>query len=99
MTATKDQSHSTAHYRISRVLPLQYTFFLFQIKYYEQVDGVVMGSLVCPIIAHISMMQFGGVALKTAYVVEKVCKWHVCNTVHRTQTELPIPHEQYRPSN
>ena len=64
-TATKDQTHSTAHHRTSRVL-LHNMYFLFQGKSYEQVETVAMESPVSIMISDIYMQHFEEVALRTA---------------------------------
>ena len=42
------------------------TYFLFQSKYYEQVNGVVIGSPISPIVANFIMEEFETMALSTA---------------------------------
>ena len=45
---------------------LHNTYFSFQNKFYEQVEGTVMGSLVSPIVANLYMEHFEGEALRSA---------------------------------
>ena len=45
---------------------LQNTYFCFQGQYYEQVEGVAMGSLVSPKVAYLYMEYFEWKALGTA---------------------------------
>ena len=45
---------------------LHYTYLSFQDRFYEQVEGTVMGSLVSPIIAKLYMEHFKGEALRSA---------------------------------
>ena len=57
---------------------LRSTYFVFQGKYYEQLEGAAMGSPLSPIIANIYMEEFETKALGTApnpppHYVEKVC--------------------------
>ena len=42
-------------------------YFSYQNKFYEQVEGVAMGSLVSPIVAHLYMEHFEGDALRSAH--------------------------------
>ena len=45
---------------------LHNTYFSFQNKFYEQVEGVAMGSLVSPTVATLHMEHFEGEALWSA---------------------------------
>ena len=45
---------------------LKNTYFLFQDKYYEQVNGVAMGSPISPLIANLFMEEFEVKALQSA---------------------------------
>ena len=45
---------------------LHNTYFSFQNKFYEQVEGVAMGSLVSPIVANFCMEYFEEKVLKSA---------------------------------
>ena len=45
---------------------LHNTYFSFQNKFYEQVEGVAMGSPFSPIVANLYMEYFEGKALKSA---------------------------------
>ena len=45
---------------------LHNTYFSFQDKFYEQVEGVAMGSLVSPIVANLYMEHFEGEAVRSA---------------------------------
>ena len=45
---------------------LSYTYFSFQNNFYEQVEGVAMGSLVSPIVANLYMEDFERKALLSA---------------------------------
>ena len=56
------------------------TYFSFQGKFYEQVEGAAMGSPLSPIVANLYMESFEVEALRSAphppYLVEKICGWH-----------------------
>ena len=45
---------------------LHNTYFSFQNKFYEQVEGVAMGSPISPIVANLYMECFEGRALRSA---------------------------------
>ena len=45
---------------------LHNTYFSFQNKFYEQIEGVAMGSSVSPTVANLYMEYFEGKALKSA---------------------------------
>ena len=45
---------------------LHNTYFSFQNKFCEQVEGAAMGSLVSPILANLYMVHFEGEALRSA---------------------------------
>ena len=52
---------------------LHNTYFSFQNKFYEQVEGVAMGSPISPIVANLYMEHFEGRALMSA-ATSQVCK-------------------------
>ena len=55
---------------------LHNTYFSFQNKFYEQVEGAAMGSPVSPIVANLYMEHFEGEALRSAshpQVLVQVC--------------------------
>ena len=45
---------------------LKSTYFTFQGKYYEQLEGAVMGSFISPIVANLYMENFEAIAISTA---------------------------------
>ena len=56
------------------------TYFSFQSKFYEQVEGTTMGSPVSPVIANLYMEHFEGEALRSVshpQVLVQVCGWHL----------------------
>ena len=62
-------------------LCLKNTYFLFQGKYYEQVQGTAMGSPISPLIANLFIVEFEVKALSSAPhtpYMAKVCWWHLC---------------------
>ena len=56
---------------------LHNTYFSFQNKFYEQVEGVAMGSPVSAIVANLYMEYFEGKALKSDANPPWVCYWFV----------------------
>ena len=64
------------------------TYFLFQGKYFEQVDGVAMGSPFSPLIANLFMEEFKVKAFSSAppisSSVTQVCRRHFCHSTGRT---------------
>ena len=76
------------------------TYFLFQGKYYEQVQGAAMGFPISPLIANIFMEEFEVKALSstpTPFLKAKVCIWHLCHQSGRTWPGPPQTHQQPRP--
>ena len=60
---------------------LKNTYFPFQGQFFEQVEDVVMGSPVKPIVANLYMEYLEQKALSTAphpQVLVQVCGWHLC---------------------
>ena len=61
---------------------LKNTYFVFQSRYYEQLEGAAMGSPICPIVANLYMKEFEAKALNTSphppKSVGKICLWHFC---------------------
>ena len=77
------------------------TYFLFQGKYYEQIQGAVMGSPISPLIANIFMEEFGVKALSSTpspFPLAKVCWWHLCHQQGRTQSGNSSTHQQPGPT-
>ena len=61
---------------------LKNTYFSFQGQFFEQVEGVAMGSPVSPIVANLYMEDFEQKALSsssTPEVLVQVCGWHLCH--------------------
>ena len=62
---------------------LKNTYFLFQGKYYEQVQGTAMGSPISPLIANLFMEEFEVKSLRflptPTIIMAKVCWWHLCH--------------------
>ena len=56
------------------------TYFSFQDQYYEQVQGVAMGSPVSPIVANLYMEYFEQKALSTASHPPRLWCWYVDNS-------------------
>ena len=55
------------------------TYFTYQGKYYEQLEGAAMGSPISPIVANLYMENFEEKAISTAPhlpSLEKICWWH-----------------------
>ena len=73
-------------YSASRVLTLQH-ILLFQGKYYEQVDGVSIGSLVSTTVSKIYMEHFKEVALRTVENPHRLWKIYVDDTYVIQYTE------------
>ena len=74
---------------------LKNTYFSFQGQFYEQVEGVTMGSPVIPIVANLYMEYLEQKALSSAYtpqVLVQVCGWHLCHPQGGLQTRLPSTH-------
>ena len=66
---------------------LKNTYISFWGQFYEQVEGVAMGSPVSPIVANLYMEYFEKKALSTAthpQNVAQVCGWYVCHPKGRT---------------
>ena len=67
------------------IFPLEFclknTCFSFQGQFFEQVEGVAMGSPVSPIVANRYMKYLQQKALRTALhpqILAQVCGWHLC---------------------
>ena len=73
------------------------TYFTFQEKFYEQVEGAAMGSSISPIVANLYMEDFEMKSLKhsttTSIDVEKICWWHMCHHQSSSITKLPESHQ------
>ena len=77
------------------------TYFLFQGKYYEQVQDAAMGFPISLLIANIFMEEFEVKALSsipTPFPLGKVCWWHLCHQQGRTQSGLTSSHQQPGPT-
>ena len=69
------------------------TYFLFQGKYYEQVQGAAMGSPISPLIANLFMKEFEVKALNTCHHPPSLCLRFVDDTFVITKAEhsqLPL---------
>ena len=80
---------------------LTHTYFLFQGKYYEQVQGAAMGSPISPLIANIFMEEFEAkpsIPSTTPFPLAQVCWWHLCHQQGRTQSGPTSAHEQPGPT-
>ena len=55
------------HSLLEWLLYLHNTYFSFQNKFYEQVEGATMGTPVSPIVANLYMEHFEGEALRSAF--------------------------------
>ena len=67
-------------------------YFPFQDHFYEQVEGVAMGSLVSAIVANLHMKYLEQKALSTAphpQALAEVCGWH---PERSQQARLPTTH-------
>ena len=56
------------------------SFFIFHVKFYEQHDGVAMGSLVAPALDNVFLFHFGTFGRKTihsSYQFTNDCSWHI----------------------
>ena len=74
---------------------LKNTYFSFQGQFFEQVEGVAMGSPVSSIVATHYMEYLEQKALITAphpQVLAQVCGWHLCHPQGSQQTRLPSTH-------
>ena len=74
---------------------LKNMYFSCQDQFYEQVEGVAMGSLVSPIVTNVYMGYFEQKALSTAphpQALVEVCERHICHPEESQQTGLPTTH-------
>ena len=81
---------------------LTHTYFLFQGKYYEQVQGAAMGYPISPLIANIFMEEFEVQALSSfphpPFPLAQGCRWHLCHQQGRTHSGPSTTHQQSRPT-
>ena len=70
---------------------LHNTYFSFQNKFYEQVEGAAMGLLVSPIVANLYIEHFERKALRSAVNppgMVQVCGWHMGHSTAIPQTGI-----------
>ena len=86
--------HTTNHHPME--FCLTNTYFLFQGKYYEQVQGAAMGSPISPHSQHLHGRVWG--TCPQHLPLAKVCWWHLCHQQGRTQSGTTTAHQQPGPS-
>ena len=76
---------------------LKTTYFQFQGNFYEQINGVAMGSPISTIVANLFMEDFEVKAINTAKnppkIVEEVCGWHLCHLEFYNQRRVLPSHK------
>ena len=80
---------------------LKTTYFQFQGRFFEQLQGAAMGSPISPIVANLYMENFENKAINTAECppkfLEEVCGWHFCGHRCYKEARFPVAHQQCRP--